>query len=104
MNCLPDFTNENAGGQPGESTATTKKQSANGNSSVAQCARLLMRLRQGPCTTFEGMRDLDVYHVPARILQLRKRGHQIDTIWTRVITEANVAHRVGKYILVKEAG
>jgi Helix-turn-helix domain len=73
------------------------------NSTAAQCARLLARLRKGPITTFEAMRKLDVYHCPARVLQLRKRGHHIDTVWTRVVTEANVAHRVGQYILVKEA-
>ena len=73
------------------------------NSTAAQCARLLARLRKGSITTFEAMRKLDVYPCPARVLQLRKHGHQIDTVWTRVVTEANVAHRVGQYILVKEA-
>lgn len=98
-----DPTKENTGGQPGVFSATTTKHNTHGNSTSAQCARLLARLRQGPCTTFEAMRQLDVYHCPARVLQLRKRGHHIDTVWTRVVTEANVAHRVGKYILVKEA-
>lgn len=74
-----------------------------GNSGDAQCKRLLLRLRTGPITTFEAMRCLDVYHCPARVLQLRKRGHDIATVWERVITEAGVAHRVGKYVLVKEA-
>ena len=103
MSAPSDPTKENAGGQPGEFSATSKKHNPDGNSTAAQCARLLARLRQGPCTTFEAMRQLDVYHCPARVLQLRKHGHQIDTVWTRVVTEANVSHRVGKYILVKEA-
>lgn len=103
MDGLIDTTIENAGVESGAFPATTTKQITKGNSTAAQCARLLMRLRQGPCTTFEAMRQLDVYHCPARVLQLRKRGHQIDTVWARVVTEANVAHRVGKYILVKEA-
>ena len=101
----PIDTNENAGVEPGVISATTTKHKANHswNDTDAQCARFLARLRKGPCTTFEGMRDLDVYHVPARVLQLRKRGHRIDTVWERVVTEAGVAHRVGKYILIKEA-
>ena len=74
-----------------------------GNSDDAQCKRLLQRLRSGPVTTFEAMRAHDIYHCPARVLQLRKRGHDIATVWDRVITEAGVAHRVGKYVLIKEA-
>ena len=75
---------------------------ADDTSTSAQCARLLERLRKGPCTTFEAMRSLDVYHAPARVLQLRKHGHEITTIWERVRTEAGVVHRVGKYVLIKE--
>ena len=91
------------GNASGDGSKPSQTKPRHHNSTVAQCARLLARLRQGPCTTFEAMRQLDVYHCPARVLQLRKRGHQIDTVWTRVVTEANVAHRVGKYILIKEA-
>jgi hypothetical protein len=39
-------------------------------------------------TTFEAMRYLDVYHCPARILQLRKAGHRIVTHRQTVLTEA----------------
>ena len=74
-----------------------------GNSGAAQCARLLHRLRTGPITTFEAMRSYDIYHCPARILQLRKCGYDIATVWDRVVTEAGVTHRVGKYVLIKEA-
>jgi hypothetical protein len=49
-------------------------------------------------TTFEAMRFLDVYHCPARILQLRKAGHRITTHWQTVITEAGAKHRVGLYV------
>ena len=64
-----------------------------------QCERLLAALAQFPVTTFEAMRHLDVYHVPARVLQLRKAGHAIVTLWQTVETEAGVPHRVGPYIL-----
>lgn len=66
-----------------------------------QCARLLEALTRFPVTTFEAMRYLDVYYCPARVLQLRKAGHQIKTLRQTVITEAGVKHSVGLY--VKEA-
>jgi hypothetical protein len=54
--------------------------------------------------TFEAMRYLDVYHCPARILQLRKQGHNIITHWQTVVTEAGERHRVGLYVLNSGAG
>ena len=64
-----------------------------------QCARLIEALARFGITTFEAMRYLDVYHCPARVLQLRKRGHKIITHWQTVVTEAGENHRVGLYIL-----
>lgn len=74
-----------------------------GNSGAAQCARLLERLRKGPLTTCEAQRKLDVYDPPARVHQLRSHGHLIDTVWTHDETEAGISHRVGLYVLRKEA-
>ena len=45
------------------------------------------------------MRYLDVYHCPARVLQLRKRGYKIVTHWQTIITESGEKHRVGLYVL-----
>jgi len=70
-----------------------------GTEASSQCARLLMALQQFPVTSFEAMRFLDVYHVPARVLQLRQAGHDIVTHWRTVETEAGAAHRVGLYVL-----
>ena len=95
----PIDTLENAGVEPGVLTATTRKQNSNGNSLGAQCARLLQRLRERPVTTFEAMRELDIYHCPARVLQLRKQGHLITTVWKQVQTEAGTWHKVGMYVL-----
>jgi len=105
MSDLREPTNENAGVEPGESCATTTKQHSNHswNSTTAQCARVLNRLRDGPSTTYELSRKHDIYYPPARLMQLRKRGHEIVTVWEQVITEAGVKHRVGKYVLIKEA-
>jgi hypothetical protein len=70
-----------------------------GTASRSQAARLLEALSCYSITTFEAMRYLDVYHCPARVLQLRKQGHKIATHWQTVITEAGVKHRVGLYAL-----
>jgi hypothetical protein len=64
-----------------------------------QCARLLEALARFPVTTFEAMRFLDVYHCPARVLQLRRCGHRIVTHWQTIVTEAGARHRVGMYAL-----
>ena len=75
-----------------------------GTASHSQAARLLEALSRFPVTTYEAMRHLDVYHCPARILQLRKRGHNIITHWQTVVTEAGERHRVGLYVLDSGAG
>jgi hypothetical protein len=70
-----------------------------GNASHSQRARLLEALSRYSVTTFEAMRYLDVYHCPARILQLRKQGYKIATHWQTVETESGDTHRVGLYVL-----
>ena len=70
-----------------------------GTAGRTQCQRLLNALMRFPVTTFEAMRHLDVYHVPARVLQLRKDGHDIITLRQRVQTEAGATHTVGLYVL-----
>lgn len=74
-----------------------------GTSGRNQAQRLLAALMLFPITTFEAMRLLDVYHCPARVLQLRKLGHDILTLWQTVETEAGTKHRVGLYVLRKGA-
>lgn len=70
-----------------------------GTANHSQASRLLEALSRYSITTFEAMRYLDVYHCPARILQLRKQGHKIITLWQTVITESGERHRVGLYLL-----
>lgn len=71
----------------------------NGAASRSQRARLLEALSRYSINSFEASRYLDVYHCPARILQLRKQGYQIATHWQTVETEAGETHRVGLYVL-----
>ena len=67
-----------------------------------QSSRVLTFLERGfMLNTFEASRYLDVYHCPARVLQLRAAGHNIITHWVTVQTEAGKLHRVGNYVLVR---
>jgi hypothetical protein len=70
-----------------------------GAAGAVQATRLLEALRSYAINTFEASRYLDVYYCPARVLQLRKLGHNITTHWQTVVTEAGEKHRVGLYVL-----
>lgn len=74
-----------------------------GSSAGVQCERLLTGLARYSITTYEAMRYLDVYHCPARVLQLRKRGYAISTHWEIVMTESGDLHKVGRYVLDSKA-
>lgn len=73
------------------------------HSASSQRVRILARLRQGPLTTVEARRGLDVMHPAMRILELRRRGHAIYTEMTRQETAPGRWHVAGKYVLMKEA-
>ncbi len=65
-----------------------------------QNQRLLEYLRlHGSCTTIEARQSLDIIHPAGRVLDLRKAGEKIDTVWVWDITEQGKPHRVAKYLL-----
>jgi hypothetical protein len=76
--------------------------SISGADNKSQCTRLREALSRYSLTTFEAMRYLDIYHVPARILQLRSDGDEIVTTWEKVETEQGHTHRVGQYTLASK--
>ena len=71
------------------------------NTTEKQNERVLDRLRKGPVTSCELIRDLDIIRPSARIYDLRRDGHQIVTAWDwdRV---NGTEHRVGRYVLLTE--
>ncbi len=70
------------------------------NSARSQCTRILAALqRLGSVTTIECTRFLDVVHPPRRVMELRDRGHDIETTWVHHPTECGRMHRVGLYVL-----
>lgn len=75
-----------------------------GNSVEAQRQRLLEHIRcHGSINTIEARRDLDIMHPGGRVLELRKKGEPIQTIWTSAVTEAGKTHRVGRYVLTRQS-
>lgn len=80
---------------------TSRKPDHNGNSAAAQRERLLAALRTAPVTTLQARSSthLDCMHPGARIMELRKLGHRIQTIWTTDFTPAGKPHRVALYVL-----
>jgi hypothetical protein len=70
-----------------------------GTDNRSQCDRFIAALSRFAVDTFEASRYLDIYHPPARILQLRNAGYKIVTHWQSVVTESGDKHRVGLYVL-----
>lgn len=72
-------------------------------SASAQRARLLEALRQGPLTTIQIRRDLNIMMPAARVKELRDLDYRIITQWVNDHDEMGRAHCVAKYVLIQEA-
>lgn len=74
------------------------------HSASEQDKRLLEALKVGPVTSILASTRLDIVHPPSVVRRLRRRGHNIVTQWTYQATEpGRPPHRVGLYVLIKEA-
>lgn len=75
------------------------------NSTTSQRSRILahLNLKQSEgLTTLQARHQLDVMHPAQRIVELRKRGYQITTIWTLDYTPEGNVHRVARYVILKQ--
>ncbi|KVF71435.1 helix-turn-helix domain-containing protein [Burkholderia vietnamiensis] len=71
------------------------------NTAAHQRARLLEAMKMcGGVTTLEAVRFLDIVDPRPRIVELRKEGYKIATLWSRQPSECGRMHRVGEYALV----
>lgn len=78
------------------------RDSITGVEAAPQRTRLITAIQQlQHISTFEASRYLDVYHAPARKMELVRDGHPIQTVMRDVLTEAGKHHRVGVYYLAK---
>ena len=74
-----------------------------GNHCGVQTVRLCHALKGAPVTSYDARKYLDVYDVPARIMELRKHGYEIETLRVAQETDAGVFHRrIGLYVLRAE--
>lgn len=70
------------------------------NSSRSQRERLTEALcRMGAVTTIEARKYLDVMSPAPRIMELRRAGRPIKTLWVNQATDSGKMHRVGLYVL-----
>lgn len=73
------------------------------NSACAQRKRLLDALRCSPVTEMEARKNLDIMMPGARIHELRKEGHLIETIHVWQPTDSGKPHSVAQYVLMPNA-
>jgi hypothetical protein len=73
-----------------------------GNSTSAQRARLLERLKLTPVDTITARRELDILMPAARICELREEGMRIDTVRVMRPTDEGKLHSVAMYVLQGE--
>lgn len=74
-----------------------------GNSGATQEKRILEALSRGSLSTFEASRYLDAFDPRARVMALRNKGHCITTHWVLQRTECGRPHRIGVYVLQRDA-
>ncbi|MDQ7975912.1 helix-turn-helix domain-containing protein [Paraburkholderia sp. SARCC-3016] len=88
-----------------EGAAQSKDQGQfNGNDADAQRRRILEFLRQHrSLSTIDARHQIDVLHPAARVMELRRIGHEIMTVWAHEYTPEGRKHRVARYHLVQEA-
>ena len=91
-----DTTNYKAAPLHGTASKTPRDDS---NSAHAQRQRLLESLKISPIDTVTARHELDILCPAARVLELRRRGHNIETVWIDRPTDCGKVHRVALYVL-----
>ncbi|MBA3757148.1 MAG: helix-turn-helix domain-containing protein [Nitrosomonas sp.] len=69
------------------------------NSTAIQRNRILNYLRKDPLDTLIARKDLDVMHPASRVMELRSRGININTIMIDRTNECGEIHRVACYLM-----
>lgn len=73
-------------------------------STEAQRQRLLDALTErGSITTQQARDELEVMHPAGRIMELRKKGVEIVTVWAHEQSAGGVVHRIARYLMRRAA-
>jgi Helix-turn-helix domain len=87
-----------------EGAAQSKSRSKYSNDAASQRSRLLEFLRKrGSLSTIDARHLIDVMHPAARVMELRRQGHDIMTAWAHETTPEGGTHRIARYRLMREA-
>lgn len=71
-----------------------------GDAASNQRTRLLAALRElGSVSTIDARRYLDIMAPAPRVMELRRMGVRIETVWIRQQTDLGKLHKVGLYLL-----
>ncbi len=68
------------------------------NSTTSQRARLIKHFIANCRLTTMEARDMGIMHPGGRVMELRRQGYLIDTLWVIETDSNGVPHRVGMYI------
>ena len=75
------------------------------NSALTQRKRILSYLKKNHrISTIEAREQFGILHPCGRIMELRRKGHQIDTHWISEPDANGVLHRVGLYVYQGKQG
>jgi len=70
------------------------------NSANTQRRHILSYLSQnGSLTTLQARQELGICHPAARVMELRRRGYEIDTVWVNDVDSTGATHMVARYVL-----
>lgn len=75
------------------------------NSAKAQRQRIFEALKEAGSkglTTLQIRENLDAMHAGGRVMELRRQGYDIRTIWTVAENAQGHPHRVARYVLMRE--
>jgi hypothetical protein len=85
------------------SAAKTNLKRQYSNDVAAQRVRVRDFLqRYGSLSTLDARHLIDVMHPAARVMELRRFGHKIATVWAQETTPEGARHRVARYHLMSE--
>lgn len=101
-------TSENAknnglAAQTANPKAKTTKPKFNDNSAFNQRLKLLDWLfERGSITTSEAREHLDIMSPAPRIMELKRAGYLIVTVWDNWTSEHGIKHRIARYVLTQK--
>ena len=77
------------------------KENFKDNSAINQRKKLLDFMREhGSITTAQARAELDIMSPAPRIMELKRMGHNIITVWDDWTSEFDIRHRIARYVLL----